>query len=111
MLCRFAIVQNKKSPAMNWRSFFGEFRAAKRKSRSITYGVALDFGFGLGSNDADEFAAFVALNLKYDFAVCRCKQGVILADTHVVAGMEMRAALTNDDIAGFDGFAAEAFHA
>ncbi len=96
---------------MNWRSFFGEFRAAKRKSRSITYGVALDFGFGLGSNDADEFTAFVAFNLKYDFAVCRCKQGMILAEAYVVAGMEMRATLAHDDVAGFDDFAAEALDA
>jgi hypothetical protein len=87
----------------------GEFRVAKRKSRSVTYGVALDFG--LGSNDADEFTAFIALNLKHDFAVRGGEQGVILADAYVVAGMEMRAALTNDNVAGFDGFAAEALDA
>jgi hypothetical protein len=96
---------------MNWRSFFGEFRVAKRKSRSMTYGVALDFGFGLGSNDADEFAAFLAFNLKHDFAVGSREQGMVLAEAYVVAGMEMRAALTHDNVAGFDGFAAEAFDA
>jgi hypothetical protein len=97
---------------VNWRSFFGgEFRAAKRKSRSITYGVALGFGFGLGSNDADEFAAFVAFNLKYDFTVGCREQGMVLAKAYVVAGMEMRAALADDDVAGFDGFAAEALDA
>jgi hypothetical protein len=77
----------------------------------MTYGVALNFGLGLGSNDADKFTAFIALNLKYDFSVGRCKQGMILAETYVVAGMEMRAALTNDNVSGFNGFAAEAFNA
>jgi hypothetical protein len=77
----------------------------------MTYGVALNFGFGLGGNDADEFAAFVAFNLKYDFAVGSRKQGMVLAEADVVAGMEMRAALTYDDVAGFDRFAAEALDA
>jgi hypothetical protein len=81
------------------------------EARRMTYGVALDFGSGLGSNDADEFAAFVALYLKYDFAVGSREQGVVLAEAYVVAGMEMRAALTHDNVAGFDGFAAEALDA
>jgi hypothetical protein len=60
-----------KKPRDGLRSFLGEFRVAFRKSRSMTYGVALDFG--LGSNDADKLTAFIALNLKYDFAVGRCE--------------------------------------
>jgi len=36
---------------------------------------------------------------------------MILAETYVVAGMEMRAALTNDDVSGFDDFAAKTFNA
>jgi hypothetical protein len=77
----------------------------------MTYGVALDFGLGLGSNDADKFTAFIAFNLKYDFTVGGCEQGMILAAAYVVAGMEMRAALTNDNVSGFNGFSAEAFNA
>ena len=75
------------------------------------YGAALAEFSGSGRNDADKFTAFVALDLKDDFAVCCCEQGMILAATDVVTGMKMRAALTNDDVACLDGFAAEAFDA
>lgn len=64
-----------------------------------------------GSNDADEFTALVAFDLKHDSAVGGREQGVILAKTYVVAGMKMRAALTNDDVAGLDDFAAETLDA
>jgi hypothetical protein len=39
------------------------------------------------------------------------EEGVILADADVVAGQEVRAALTDDDGAGRDAFAGVAFHA
>ena len=36
---------------------------------------------------------------------------MILAAAYVVTGMKMRAALTNDDVSGFDGFAAKPLNA
>jgi len=93
------------------RSFLGEFRVAQSKSRNMTYGVTLDFGLNLGSNDADKFTAFIAFNLKYDSAVGRREQGMILAEPYVVTGMEMRAALTHDDVSGFDDFTTKTFNA
>src|SRR5690606_20264811 len=39
------------------------------------------------------------------------EQRVVLATADVVAGVEVRAALTNDDLAGVDDLAAEALHA
>jgi hypothetical protein len=39
------------------------------------------------------------------------ENGVILANTNALAGMELGAALTDDDVAGLDGLAAEHLHA
>ena len=44
-------------------------------------------------------AAILALALELDGAVNQSKQGVIAADAHVHAGMDVSAALTNKDVA------------
>ena len=46
-----------------------------------------------------------------DATVAQSEQRVVLATTDVFAGMELRAALTNDDVAGDDVLATEALHA
>ena len=49
--------------------------------------------------NADLLAAH-ALRFKADYAVNLCKERIVLADANVIAGMEMRAALPNQDVAG-----------
>src|SRR5258706_224796 len=41
------------------------------------------------------------------FAVDQCEQRMVLADADIAAGLELGAALTNDDRAGRNGLAAE----
>ena len=38
--------------------------------------------------------------LELDHAVDECKQGVVLADTYVVAGVEVRSALSDENVSG-----------
>ena len=52
----------------------------------------------LGGVDRD-LLAVLAQPLKLDAAILQGKQGVVLADAHVDAGMDMGAALTNQDVA------------
>ena len=58
----------------------------------------------------DVFAAKLAV-AKRDLAVGKCKKRMILAQADVVARVPLGAALTHDDVAGANGFAAELLHA
>src|SRR5688500_2252206 len=57
-----------------------------------------------------ELAAELAVS-EGDTAVGKRKEGVVLADADVVAGVPARAALAHDNIAGAGRLAAEQFHA
>src|SRR5882672_2382391 len=57
--------------------------------------------------DAHRLAVARALDGVAHFAVDQCEQRVVLADADIAAGMELGAALANDDRAGRDGLAAE----
>ena len=57
----------------------------------------------------DEGPAFFLL-LEFDDTVTQCIQSVILAHTDVLAGIVLRAALTNDDVASDGGLSTEKFH-
>src|SRR3982751_3573940 len=46
-----------------------------------------------------------------DLAVGKRKQGMVLAQADIVARVPLGAALTHDDVAGANGFAAELLHA
>src|SRR3712207_9081197 len=59
---------------------------------------------------ADELAAEFPV-AKRDTAVGKRKEGMVLADADVGARVPAGTALTNDDVAGDDGFAAELLHA
>ena len=48
---------------------------------------------------------------KLEGAVAQREQGVVLASADVLAGMELGAALTNDDVAGANMLTAEHLHA
>ena len=63
----------------------------------------------LGSDDVDDAAPAAGAELHR--AVLEREQGVILAAAHVEAGVEVRATLANDDLAGVDQLATEALHA
>jgi hypothetical protein len=56
-------------------------------------------------------AMFRALDGEFHRTVGKCEQGVILADTDVLTGMELGAALTDEDVARRDELAAIAFDA
>jgi len=55
--------------------------------------------------------ASAAVRSELNPAGCEGEQGVVLAASHVVAGVEVGAALANDDLAGVDFLAAETLHA
>lgn len=57
------------------------------------------------SIDAD--AAFVFGAFKLDLTIDLSEDCVVVADADVCAGVKLGAALSNDDHAGFDDFAAE----
>ena len=61
-------------------------------------------------HNVDELAAKLAV-AEGDRAVGKRKQGVVLADADVVAGVPARAALTHDNVAGAGRLAAEQFDA
>jgi hypothetical protein len=52
----------------------------------------------LSSDNTDEFTSFIAFNFKYHLAVSRCKQGMILSATDVIACMKTSAALTDNNV-------------
>src|SRR5690625_3598600 len=64
---------------------------------------------GLGSDHADRLAA--ALGAELDGAGRQGEQGVVLAAADVVTGMELRAALADEDLARVDELAAETLDA
>ena len=63
------------------------------------------------SNDFDELALLRTALDELDFSIGLGKQGVVLAATHVPAGMEMRAPLPDKDVASQHDFAAIALDA
>ena len=62
-----------------------------------------------GDHDVDDLAT--ALGAKFDRARSECEQGVVLAAPDVDAGVEVRAALADDDLAALDDLATEALYA
>ena len=56
------------------------------------------------------FAAKFAV-VEHHAAFGKRKQGVVLANTHIAARIDLGAALTHDNVATDDGFAAEFLHA
>src|SRR5690606_34999505 len=66
-------------------------------------------GLELGRDDVDDLAA--ATRRELDRAGREREQGVVAAAAHVLTGVEVRAALTDEDLAGLDDLAAEALDA
>jgi hypothetical protein len=62
---------------------------------------------GSGGDNRDAAVRLVVL----DGTVLECEEGPIAADADVLAGVELAAALADDDRAREDGFAAEALNA
>ena len=60
-----------------------------------------------GWNHADEGTVVAALDLELNLAVGFCVQGVILAASNVITGVELGAALTHQDISWNDNLATE----
>ena len=60
--------------------------------------------------DGDETADLAAI-LEADYAIDLSKEGIVLAAAYVCAGLERGSALTDEDGAAGDGFAAEALDA
>ncbi len=58
--------------------------------------------------DGNEGSAFFLL-LEFDDAVTQCIQSVILAHTDILAGIVLRATLTNEDVASDGGLSTEKF--
>ncbi len=61
------------------------------------------------SVDAD--AAFILRAFEFDLTINLCEDGVVVTDANICAGVELGAALSHDDHAGFDDFAAESLDA
>ena len=55
--------------------------------------------------------AILALALELDMTVNESKEGVVTADTDIVAGMDVRASLTNQNVAREDELTVRAHHA
>ncbi len=70
-----------------------------------------NLGSESGRFDVNVVAAEGALHFELDGAVNEGVERVVLARADVVAGVELRAALTNDDAASVDGCIAENLHA
>lgn len=68
-----------------------------------------NLGSESGRFDVNVVAAEGALHFELDGAVNEGVERVVLARADVVAGVELRAALTNDDAASVDGCIAETF--
>src|SRR5690349_12286769 len=62
-------------------------------------------------DDVDRFARFGALDLELDRAIDQGEQRVVAAEADARARMEARAALADDDVAGFDRLATIDLHA
>src|SRR5579864_4693426 len=61
------------------------------------------------SDDVDDLTP--APGAELHLTLGQSEQRVVAAPTHVVAGMEMRAALADDDLTGLDRLTAERLHA
>jgi hypothetical protein len=68
-------------------------------------------GLGLYSNRNDVHGLATALGTELDCAGGECEQGVVAATADVDAGVEVRATLTNQDLACAYGLAAETLDA
>src|SRR5699024_12672035 len=62
-------------------------------------------------NHVHELAVLGAARVEFDLAVDQREQRVVAAQADAVAGVEAGAALTHDDVAGFDRLAAVALDA
>jgi hypothetical protein len=62
-----------------------------------------------GADDVDDSATTARTEL--DIASSECEQRVIATATNVVAGVEVRATLTDDDLASIDELTTKALHA
>ena len=84
-----------------------------KKSRDVTKAsrlccktvTAVSVGF-----DRNRLAVVTSFAEGHD-AVCFCKNGIVLSDSDIGTGMELGAALANDDVAGANHFASEALDA
>src|SRR5213076_872452 len=66
---------------------------------------------GSGRLDAHRALALGALHREVDLAVREREQRVVAAQAHVLARVELRAALAHDDVPGLDGLATIDLHA
>ena len=69
------------------------------------------FACRLSRHHADRLLAGRALDVEFDFAAHLGVQRMVLADADIVAGMDDRAALADDDAAGLDELPAVALDA
>ena len=96
------------------RHFAGESKTALRpEDRSAASLVGI---FSLGKTDLVDRRGGIDIHptatvVKANFAVHEGEDGVVAAETDVLAGQELGAALADDDVAGDDGLAAEFLHA
>jgi hypothetical protein len=87
-------------------------RTEKQKSPAHRQGFfAASSAWLCGGNDADGSFPVRALDCELDSAWDECEQSVIFADADVDTGMNLRAALANDNAARIDHFAAVSFYA
>ena len=71
--------------------------------------IRLFSDFCFDGKDGDEGLAFFLLS-EFDDTITQCIQSVILAHTHILARIVLRAALTNDNVASDSGLTTEKFH-
>src|SRR5690348_17009150 len=84
------------------RSLFPASKTKAPPKRGLRYRVAE----GLRLDDVDETAVLVAADGELDGAIDQREQRVVATQAHTRARVELGAALTHDDVAGFDGLAA-----
>src|SRR5437763_1446107 len=77
----------------------------RRKSEPA---AAADHGLFAGDERIDVYPA--PGSIESDVAVHQGENGVIAPESHVLARHELRSALANDNVAGYDRFAAKTFH-
>ncbi|OLA93407.1 MAG: hypothetical protein BHW60_05475 [Sutterella sp. 54_7] len=102
--------QNNKSPAGRSALGFvltGPEASLGGKPLVLPASLISNLGSESGRFDVNVVAAEGALHFELDGAVNEGVERVVLARADVVAGVELRAALTNDDAASVDGCIAE----
>jgi hypothetical protein len=78
--------------------------------RKAALGKRMPFGLVRSGNRGAHVHA-APITVEGDAAVGEREQGVVAADADIEAGVELRAALADDDVTGDDGLAAELLHA